>query len=254
MDLMDKIDSLIEQVASLNCLNQIIETILVDESIGSIESFKTIKEVDSIRHIKEDINFKLKTTRLLIKSNLKMDNNLIISDIDEQTISNDSSICDCVARNTNNIFAKEFFNLKNTDKHQIKFFEQSFFKKVFNRIEEKDLFDKIEQIGSTHSWIIIPNILKPLFLKNKNFVKSEGEDSKIIFNLGKFKNLNVWVNPDQKVPNIYFGRYDSLTLIINKNLRIDDLKTFSDTYQLGKSMSVDYLFLENQPLSVLTIL
>jgi len=204
MDLTDKIDSLIEQVSNLNCLNQIIETILVDDSTGSIESFKTIKDVDSIRHIKEDINYKLKTTRLLIKSNLLMDNTLVISDIDEETISNNSCIFECIAKNTNNIFAKEFFNLKKLEKHELSFFKQPFLKKIF------------------------------LF--------------------GKYKDLNVWVNPDQKAQTIYFGKYDSLTLIINKNLKINDLKCFNDTYQLNKSISVEYLFIENLPISSLTLI
>ena len=253
MDLVHKIDSLIEHVSNLNCLNQIIETILVDDSTGSIESFKTIKEVDSIRHIKEDINYKLKTTRLLIKSNLLMDNTLVISDIDEETISNNSCIFDCIAKNTNNIFAKEFFNLKKLEKHELVYFKQPFLKKVFGPVTEKDVFNKIDQIGSNYSWIIIPNDFKSLFTNNKDFISQDYSDRKIIHNFGKYKDLNVWVNPDQKVQTIYFGKYDSLTLIINKNLKIDDLKCFNDTYQLNKSISVEYLFIENQPISSLTL-
>jgi hypothetical protein len=254
MDLTDKIDSLIEQVSNLNCLNQIIETILVDDSIGSIESFKTIKDVDSIRHIKEDINFKLKTTRLLIKSNLLMDNTIVISDIDEETISNNSCIFECIAKNTNNIFAKEFFNLKKLEKHELSFFKQPFFKKIFSPVTEKDVFNKIDQIGSNYSWIIIPNIFKSFFINNKDFTTQDYSDKKIIHNFGKYKDLNVWVNPDQKAQTIYFGKYDSLTLIINKNLKINDLKCFNDTYQLNKSISVEYLFIENLPISSLTLI
>jgi hypothetical protein len=192
-------------------------------------------------------------SRPTFESNLLMDNTIVISDIDEETISNNSCIFDCIAKNTNNIFAKEFFNLKKLEKHELTYFKQPFLKKIFGPVTEKDVFNKIDQIGSNYSWIIIPNTLKSLFTDSKDFVGQDYSDKKIIHNFGKYKDLNVWVNPDQKVQTIYFGKYDSLTLIINKNLKIDDLKCFNDTYQLNKSISVEYLFIENQPISSLTL-
>ena len=254
MELIDRVDSLVGQITDLLCLDRIIETILVNESVGTIEVCKTIKETDSIRHIKQNIDFKLKCTRLLIKSNDKLNLNLIISDLDDQTITQNLPLCECIARNTNNIFSKEFSKLKSTIKHEINFTKQSFFKKILNPTKVKNILEKIDEISVSSSWVIIPNNLKYLFEKNEKFITNETEQKRIIHYFGRYRHLSIYVNPDQKESTMYFGSYDSLTLIINKNLQIDDLKTLSETYTDTKSMCVDYLFIENLPLNSLSII
>lgn len=254
MELIDKTDSLVGQITDLLCLDRIIQTILVDESNGTIEISKTIKDLDSLRHITENIDYKLKCTRLLIKSNHESNLNLIISDLDDQTITENSPLCECIARNTNNIFSKEFSKFKNTIKHQINLTNRNIFQKILNPIKIKDVLNKIDQISSNSSWVIIPNNLKYLFYKNSHFIINESEQKRIIHYFGRYNHLSVYVNPDQKESTMYFGSYDCLTLIINKNLQINDLKTLSETYTQTKSMCVDYLFLETQPLTSLTII
>ena len=254
MELVDKSYSLVSQITDLLCLDRIIQTILVDDSNGTIEISKTIKDSDSLRHITENIDYKLKCTRLLIKSNEKLNLNLIISDLDDQTITENSPLCECIARNTNNIFSKEFAKFKNTIRHEINLSKRNFFKKILSPIKTKDILNKIDQISNNNSWVIIPNNLKYLFYKNENFIINESEQKRIIHYFGRYNHLSVYINPDQKESTMYFGSYDCLTLIINKNLEINDLKTLSETYTQTKSMCVDYLFLETQPLTSLTII
>jgi len=61
------------------------------------------------------------------------------------------------------------------------------------------------------------------------------------------------VNPDQTDSKIYFGNYESLTLVINKNLETKEIKTNSTTYTKGISMEVNYLLIENTPITVLEV-
>ena len=243
--------SFVEQVTTLSSLDQIIETILVDDKIGTIEIFKTIKDVDSVRNITDKIEYKLKSTRLIIKSDDSFNKNIIISDIDSETIRNNKSLCDCVARNTNNIFAKEFGKLKNTVNHKINYFNQGLLKKVFNQTTKKYLVEKIQQLSNGHSWLIIPKKLVDFFVEIG--VSKLNKNGSLIYNLGKFENLNVYVNPDQIDSKIYFGNYESLTLIINKNLETKEIKTNSTTYTKGISMEVNYLLIENSPITVLEV-
>ena len=197
MDSLVDNQSFIEQITSLSSLDQIIETILVSDNIGTIEIFKTVKDVDSVRNITDKIEYKLKSTRLVIKSDDSFNKNIIISDIDSETIRNNRPLCECVARNTNNIFAKEFGKLKNTINHKINYFNQGFFKKIFYQISNKDLFEKIKELSKGQSWLIIPKKLVDLFIEVGNLHENKVECESLIYNLGKFEDLNVYVNPDQ---------------------------------------------------------
>jgi len=243
----------VEQVTNLSSLNQIIETIIVDNNIGSIRINKTVKDSDMIRNINEEINYNLKSTRLIIKYDEQLMNSIVISDIDQQTIINDKSLCECVARNTNNILSKELSKLKKVNLHKLNYFNQNFFKKVFSPTSQDKLFKQISDCSKGYSWMIIPSSLKDLFTNNKNFIKSDMGVKPIIHFIGCLDEVNVFLNPNQKESKIYFGNYESLTLIVNKNLSINEVKTNSTTYTKGISMEVNYLLIENSPLTVLEI-
>ena len=253
MDSLVDNQSFIEQVTTLSSLDQIIETILVDDKIGTIEIFKTIKDVDSVRNITDKIEYKLKSTRLIIKSDDSFNKNIIISDIDSETIRNNKPLRDCVARNTNNIFAKEFGKLKNTINHKIIYFNQGFLRKIFNQTTKQDLFEKIQLLGNGHSWLIIPKKLVDFFVEVVISQPNQTESCPLIYNLGKFDNLNVYVNPNQLDSKIYFGNYESLTLIVDKNIDTKEIKTNSTTYTKGVSIEVNYLLIENSPITVLEV-
>ena len=52
---------------------------------------------------------------------------------------------------------------------------------------------------------------------------------------------------------IYFGNYESLTLIVDKNIDTKEIKTNSTTYTKGVSIEVNYLLIENSPITVLEV-
>jgi regulatory protein YycH of two-component signal transduction system YycFG len=68
------------------------------------------------------------------------------------------------------------------------------------------------------------------------------EDS-LIFNVGKLDEIQVYLNPDEDESVVYFGNYDSTTILINKNIQDEDLKICS-LFKEGRSLIVEYLFLE----------
>jgi hypothetical protein len=251
MDILIDNSTLVEQIANLSSLNQIIETIIVDDNDGSIKINKTIKDSNSIKNIDEEISYNLKSTRLIIKTDDELVNNIVISDIDRETIVKNRPICECISKNTNNIVSREFRKLSNVQHYKINFFNQSFFKKLFNPINHKEVFEKIKELAKNNSWMIIPPTLMDLFENESTFQKIEAECESIIHQFGHLENVNVFMNPDQKENCIYFGSYESLTLIVNKNLTTKEIKTNSTTYTKGLSMEVNYLLIENKPITVL---
>lgn len=243
----------IEQVTNLYSLNQIIETILVDENQGSINVQKTVKLGDSVKVINEDINYKLESTRLIIKSDSEFTQNIVISDIDIETIMNNKSLCDCIARNTNNIFAKEFSKFKDTINQTINYFNQGFLQKIFNKTKNEQVISKIEEIANGNSWMIIPQKFVEIFRSSSKFQENKVENPSLIYNFGNIGDYQIYLNPNQRESKIYFGNYDSITLLVNRNLSTEDLKTNSSTYTHSMNMGVNYLFIQNRPLSVLEI-
>ena len=243
----------IEQVTNLYSLNQIIETILVDENQGSINVQKTVKLGDSVKVINEDINYKLESTRLIIKSDSEFTQNIVISDIDIETIMNNKSLCDCIARNTNNIFAKEFSKFKDTINQTINYFNQGFLQKIFNKTKNEQVISKIEEIAKGNSWMIIPQKFVEIFRSSSKFQENKVENPSLIYNFGNIGDYQIYLNPNQRESKIYFGNYDSITLLVNRNLSTEDLKTNSSTYTQSMNMGVNYLFIQNRPLSVLEI-
>jgi len=245
--------TLLEQINNFSSLNTIIETIMVDDSIGNLDFIKTRKENEKIVSFTDKIFYKLKSTRLLIKSDKEFQNNIIISDVDDQVVTNNRPLCECIARNTNIIIAKEFNKLKTIDSHRFKFFSQSFFEKLFSFGKTKKLNEKILDLSTGFTWMIIPKSLTSVFTDNKNFEKNEVDCENIIHLFGKFNGINVFINPDQKENKIYFGNYESLIFIINKNLEIKDTKSLNSIFTNSTSITVHYSLIQNSPLSVLEL-
>lgn len=241
----------IEQITTLSSLDQIIETILVDDKKGSINVEKTIFESNAVKSINHKIDYTLKSTRLIIKYDDNFKKNIIISDIDSETIMNDKKICECVTRNTNNIISKELLKLKSTTITKCKFFTKSFIDKIFNIHSKDSILEKIKEISHNKSWIIISKAIYDSLIKEQIIDGSELKD--LITNVGSIFNCHVYVNPDQKESRIYFGNYNSLTLIVKKQLSMDEINTHSTTYPKGTCMEVNYLLIENEPLCCLEL-
>ena len=212
-----------------------------------------LKNNNIIRYITESLDYKLKSHRILIKSNNKHGGSIIISDLpNTPTISSNKSICHCISSDINNIFISEIKSFKNTQKFKYSFFKQNLFKKLFNKNTEKNLIDYILDIGKDCSWIIVPFFIFDIIKKYELFDSNSSGSESLIYNAGKLSNINVYVNVDRDESIVYFGNYDSVSIIINKNIKEDIIKSTS-IYKRGKSIIVDYLFVETGVVKYLDI-
>ena len=237
--------TLIQKISNLSVINQIVETIYVDESIGKIEVSKTIKENNVVRNVNEFIEYKLKPHRLIIKNHKKHNSTVIISDLpNSKTIIDNKSVCHCLSSDINNIFISELKSFKGTQKFSYRFFNQSFLMKLIKKNTEFDLVEYIINLGKDCSWAILPKFIFEIVKDSEWFDATNMISESIIFNAGKLDDLNIYVNPDEDESMIYFGNYDSITIIINKNIKEDELKS-GNFHKEGKSVVVEYLFIEN---------
>jgi hypothetical protein len=246
--------SIVKQITNLSVFKKLMETILVDKSEGSIVVTEVVKDNNIIKQISNKIDFKLKSTRLIVKTNDQELHNVIITDLpSDQTIFTNKPICDCATRNVNTIFSNELENLKNTELHKINYFKQNFFSKIFRRMSNSKLEKEIDRLSEKSSWMIISENLMCEFKKFKLFTENNTEPDKFIHLVGKFGEVNVFVNPNEKKTKIYFGNYDSLTLIANENVSTEKVKCLSQTYPNSVEVKIDFLFIENKPLKCLDI-
>ncbi len=246
--------SIVKQITNLSVFKELMQTILVDKSDGYIVVSEIVKDNNIIKEIANKIDFKLKSTRLIVKTNDQDLNNVIITDLpSDQTIFTNKPICDCATRNVNTIFSNELENLKNTELHKINYFKQSFFSKIFRRMSVSQLEKEIDKLSTKSSWMIISKNLMSLFNKFKLFTENQTECDKFIHLVGKFGDINVFVNPNEKKSKIYFGNYDSLTLIANEKVSFEKVKCLSQTYPNSVEVKIDFLFIENKPLKCLDI-
>jgi hypothetical protein len=240
--------NLIQKISNLSVINQIVETIYVGDTIGKIEVSKTIKENNIVRNISEYIEYKLKPHRLIIKNHKNHKNHnstVIISDLpNSKTIIDNKSVCHCLSSNINNIFISELKSFKSTQKSTYRFFNQGFLMKLFKKNTEIGLVEQIINLGTDCSWAILPRFIFDIIKDSEWFDATNMISESIIFNAGRLDDLNIYVNPDEDESMIYFGNYDSITIIVNKNIKEDELKCGS-FHKEGKSIIIEYLFIEN---------
>jgi hypothetical protein len=238
--------NLIQKISNLSVINQIVETIYVGDTVGKIEVSKTIKENNVVRNVSEDIEYKLKPHRLIIKSHKKHNSTVIISDLpNSKTIIDNKSICHCLSSDINNIFISELKSFKSTQKSTYRFFNQNFLTKLFKKNTKVDLVSQIINLGEDCSWAILPRFIFDIIKDSEWFDATNMVSESIIFNAGRLDDLNIYINPDEDESMIYFGNYDSITIIINKNIREDELKSASSFRKEDKSIIIEYLFIEN---------
>ena len=238
--------NLIQKISNLSVINQIVETIYVGDAVGKIEVSKTIKENNVVRNVSEDIEYKLKPHRLIIKSHKKHNSTVIISDLpNSKTIIDNKSICHCLSSDINNIFISELKSFKSTQKSTYRFFNQNFLTKLFKKNTKVDLVSQIINLGEDCSWAILPRFIFDIIKDSEWFDATNMVSESIIFNAGRLDDLNIYINPDEDESMIYFGSYDSITIIINKNIREDELKSASSFRKEDKSIIIEYLFIEN---------
>ena len=224
MEVLSK-ESLLQRISNLTVLNRLVETIWVDTSKGQIETTDIIKEEDNIKNVTNTIDYKLKSHRLIVKD--RKDNNIIISDLPSpKTIFRNKPVCLCASTNVNRVFISELKSFKNIQKKKFSLFNQGFFKRLINPNKESDLINYIISFGLECSWVIVPPFINDILCESE-FFDSDHEDSEsLIYNSGNLGNLSVYVNPDEEESIVYFGNYDSITIIIN-NIRYSKHKCIS---------------------------
>jgi len=254
MELVVNNPSIIEEITNLTTIDQFVETIFVEDNKGLIEMQQTIKIDDKLHNISKIINYDLKSTKITIKCCKLIKGKVSISDICyENTIIKGNSNCELLNRHINNIFAFEFSNFEKLNTTQFKFFKQGFFKKIFNKNTETDLLNEIEKLSKNRSWILLPEVFISILENSKNFEKSDEVIQKLIYCIGKFNDTKVYVN-SQEYSKIYFGNYDSLTLILNKNLAISENKSAQESFQDTNKITVEYEFIQNSEIDCLEVL
>ena len=247
-------ENIINKISKVTVVNQLVETIYVDDSNGSIESTKTLKEGHIVRETTEKIDYKLKTHRLIVKTQKNSDGHLVISDVPKNnTIFTNKCICDCASIAVNRTFISELKSSKKIVKNTFKFFKQGLLKRVFNENTDDKLVKNILDFGHDCSWMIVPVFIFDIIKESEWFTEIENNSKSLIRKEGKLGEIDVYLNEDENDSIIYFANYDSITVVINNNIKIDSKPTVSNIYSEGKVVSVDYLFIENGLTKMLTI-
>jgi len=250
----DQEENIINKISKITVVNQLVETIYVEESVGSIETTNTVKEGHIVREITERIDYKLKPHRLIVKTQKSSNNHLVISDVPKNnTIFTNKCICECASIAVNRTFISELKSSKKIVKSTFKFFRQNLLKKIFNKNTDDNLVKSILDFGHDCSWMIVPAFIFDIIKESEWFTEFENNSKSLIRKEGKLGEINVYLNEDENDSIIYFANYDSITVVINNNIKIDSKPTVSKIYSEGKTVSVEYLFIENGLTKMLTI-
>lgn len=244
--------NIIQELLNLPILSQLVDIIQVNDKYGEILIDNISKDNNNnIKSISDIIEFKLKTHRLTIKNSLS--STLIISDLpSSKTISNEN-IVDRFCSDITKCFISDISLFRNAKRFKFKYFNQGIIKKIVNRNTKKDLLKCILDISKSSSWIIISNSILNLIKDLELFEYEEKEkNSSLIYKCGKLLNINVYLNKDEVNSIIYFGNSKSVTGIINKNIKEETIK-YKSSLKTGKSVSIDYLFMETGEISILKV-
>lgn len=204
------INSLKNNVLSeINSLSQLMDLVLVPSNTGKIKSSKTIKENNKYKTIDEFVEYKLE------------------------------QVCVSLPFDDNNIgfFSKYISELKNferLEKMSFKFFKQNFIEKLFFKRKNSDLINKIKEFKEKYSWIIVNKRVLVILEKSDSYSENLSKDLYKLGSLGKLDLFNIYLNPDEKDDCIYFGNFQTSSLLINKN-----------TVESSTEFQLNYLFVES---------
>lgn len=247
-------ENLLNEISTLTVINQIVETIYVEEPTGSINISKVVKDGNEIKTINNDINYKLKDHRIIVKSDECFKSNLIITDNpNKKTIKRNQKICNILSTDINNIFINELQQFKNIEKGEYKYYKQNFFKKLFKKNKKEELIEYILKFSQNCSWAIVPMPIWEIIKESEWFERTSLTAKSLIFCSGQLHGLNIFINPSEDDKVIYFGNFDSIIIVINKNIKTEKLKCISNVYTSGTELMVSYTFIENGLTKALSI-
>lgn len=224
-------------------MNQLIQTIYVESNPAQIESIQVNKSESGVsQSIKVTNQVKLKKHKLIIKS--MGDITMIISDeVNSQTITGNKLVCECISERLNHDFL-DIVKLSK-DKEKWSFFNQNIIRRLFSKRSKTDLVNRIFEMGKDSNWVIITKSVYMILKKSNFFSDNTNNSDSIIKNVGQLKldqlSINVYLDSDSEENVIYFGRYDSVSIILNKNLSVKELKSTHNRKTIA--VEVDYEFL-----------
>ena len=168
----------------INSLSQIFDLIVVDKSEGKLNFSKTIKNGKHYKVINDSVDYKLTHTRFD-----KIFEN-VLSDLSE---------------------------FKKSKKVQFKFAKRNFFEKIFFKKNYSDIFKKIKSLSENYSWLIIPEKYLYIIVKSECYSENQNTYNSTMNCIGRFDNLNLYLNPDINSDKIYFGNYNSATILVRRD-------------------------------------
>lgn len=165
----------------LDSLTKYFETILVESSIGKLETTEVVREKRGYKNIKK------------------------INDYNLKSCNHSLFFCMC----------QDLGTFEKVEIKEIRYLKINIIQKIFFGNKEKKLIEQVRKMSKETSWLIIPSFLNQLFYKYTNFIPNISQKDKIL--LGSFDNINVLVNLNISSKEIYFGNYNSFKTIVNKN-------------------------------------
>ena len=238
-------DVLVSRISKMTIFDQFAQTIFVEDAQGILEIEKSFRELNTIKFVRTEIAYELKTHRVISKK--LNSHNIVISDImDKSTISVDKSICKCVSTDLNKLLIQELNSFNGLVNNEFNLYSQGLFKKLFFKSTEKELIEKFTQVGENMSWAIVPYNLLHIFFESEKLELCKDENEKIIYHLGKIENIDIYINPDDVSGKIFFGNFNSILILANK---------FMNLYEnsQGTNYNFQYLFIEQGPIKTLQV-
>lgn len=247
-------EQLLPRIADLSVMNRLVNVIYVDSNPAVINYVEVQKKDGLVIEVKNSEKHKLKKHQLIVKKSLK--NSMIISDeVNTETIQKDATLCECFSMRINRGFMDVIDDLSKIQKENWKFFNRNFFSKIFLQRTTNDLIHKIVEIGKDYSYIIVSAKVASVIRKSNFFTSQVSQCQSIIKNIGELKidniSLDVYIDPELQNNNVYFAKYDSVNLVLNKNLNIIETKTSLDKTNI--TVEVEYTFLEKESIKCLCL-
>lgn len=207
-----------------NMVSQMVETVYVDDDTGVVDINTSFRKNNAISYIINKIEYSLKEHRIIFQK-CKNGHSLMISDVvNKNTITScDDTVHDITIDN----FLYELKKFKNTYKEKYKF--NGFLNKYVFGKKYSDLISKIKESGNGFSWAILPSKIYDMI------------------NSDKLCDMKIYKNPTNENKDIFFGRYDSAILIVNKKIDIKNKSNISE-------ILIRYDFIENGSTKVLTVI
>lgn len=243
----------VSKVSKLSIMDKLVETIYVDTNPAQIESIELSKSSTGTEVATKVLKqVKLKRHRMIVKKS--GGSTMVISDeiASPKTIGS-GLVCESISERLNNDFIDVIKS--SSIKEKWAFFGQNLIRRLFFRRTNSDLINKIFKFGINSNWIIISNSVYVIIKRSNFFIDNQQESNSIIKNVGQLKldNLliDVYLNDEADEKSICFGRYDSISVVFNKNPNISDAKSSTDKRTI--ILEIDYEFIVKSPVKCLIL-